>query len=147
MIPILLVHLFPPIPFEHNRCCNVCPLSKLKKKKIPFDKLSQGWVIANSGRYWVVEQQLPPETTDRSSKLYLCIPSRSIGTDNPPNTSLLAVGDRVWFQPGILYGETVQDERAIGIIYYVEKRQTALTRAKRGQFEQVIAANVEQLLT
>ncbi len=119
------------------------PLSKLQKKKIPFDKLRRGWVIANSGRYWVVEEQ--STAAESSSKLYLCIPARSITTDNSPNTSLLAVGDRVWFQPGILYGETVHDEQAVGVIYYIEKRQTALTRAKRGQFEQVIAANVEQL--
>ncbi len=115
---------------------------KLARKKLALEDLLPGRVIASSGRYWIVE---PIAERREGTKLYLCVPARSIITDNPPDTSLLAVGDKVRFQPGILYGEAIAAGKQPGVIYYVEARKTALTRAKKSRFEQVIAANVDQL--
>lgn len=117
-------------------------LTKLKRKKIPFEKLRQGRVIASAGRYWIVEE-IADDHLPKDRTLYLCVPSRSIQTENE-HSSLLAVGDKVWFQPGMLYGEEESETALPGVIWYVEQRITKLSRAKKN-FEQVLAANIDQL--
>jgi len=110
--------------------------SKVERRKIDTSKLQYGRVTAIEGRTYYIEESkagTPP-------KEYKCVPSRSIVTENP-NATLLAVGDTVWFR-------TDESDESLGIILLVEERKTKLARSATGQgdMEQVIGANVDQLI-
>lgn len=87
-------------------------------------------IRVRSGQYHVQLQE--------SGVTLLCRTKRGITTDNP-NTTLVAIGDRVRVQP--INGTE-------GMIFHVEERNTWLGRKGAGErgMEQVIAANADLLL-
>ncbi len=116
--------------------------SKIERRKIDTSGLIKGRMIAVEGRTYFVETI----EDDAESNLYKCVPSRSIMTENS-DASLLAVGDIVWIRIDRT-GENEGADEPLAIIILVEERKTKLARKSvgRGDMEQVIGANVDQLI-
>ncbi len=110
--------------------------SKVERRQVDTTGLQQGKVIAIEGRTYYVETV----GSDTSKKVLECVPSRSVATENP-NSTLIAVGDNVWFRTG-------DTDDTVGIIQLIEERKTKLARraAGSGDMEQVIGANIDQLI-
>ncbi len=116
--------------------------SKIERRKIDTSGLIKGRVIAVEARTYLVETI----EADSGDNLYTSVPSRSIMTENS-DESLLAVGDIVWLRVD-RSNEIEGAGETLAIIVLVEERKTKLARraAGRGDMEQVIGANVDQLI-
>ncbi len=125
------------------------PRSKRIQHKSQLDLTAtiRGRVVDSSGRGWLVDCE--PSVAGNARRLD-CVPSRSIVTENSGAT-LIAVGDIVNLLPnepepeGQMPGSLAS---AGGVIVYVAERRTKLARmsAGRASEEQVLAANIDQLL-
>lgn len=93
----------------------------------------QGIVISPIGPKWLV---------NAGDEFWVASVSGIV--DAPEGTTLVAVGDRVWFVPEV---EATEHGDRAGTIVKVEERTTVLSRKAAGlqQREQVLVANVEQL--
>jgi len=112
------------------------------KTTLPTVNTFEGWVIDSTGRSFIVERL--SDGGDNEARLYDCVVSRSVVTENPAST-LVAVGDRV-----LCRIEPVSGEMAIlpGVIILVKERKTKLARESAGRdgMEQVIVSNVDQVV-
>lgn len=108
--------------------------TRVKSGKALSDKAIQGTVVTSIGPSWLVSAK---------GDFFLCTVSGIV--DSPhTSTTIVTVGDVVWFEPdaeAILYGQPT------GMIVKVEERITLLSRraAGRAKKEQVLVANVDQL--
>ncbi len=107
----------------------------VKKKKNIDVQTIVGVVVSSKGRYFFVEDTL-------ENKQYKCIVSGSVQVEHP-HKSLVIVGDKV----KIAIQEAKKDSETLGRIVFVDERQTFFVRKSiSGNFEDVIAANMEQVL-
>lgn len=121
-----------------------------RKERLPTENVFEGHVIDSTGRSFIVErapeENLRPTnaTNVTCKKLYDCVVSRSVVSDNPAST-LVAVGDRV-----LCRAEPVSGELTLlpGVILRVYERRTKLARESAGGdgMEQVIVSNIDQVV-
>jgi ribosome biogenesis GTPase len=100
----------------------------------------QGRIVGVASAVWLVEDQQSYQAphTQPFAVSYHCIPGGVVTSDNPPDESLLAVGD--WVEIA-----KVPDDEGKGIIVHVQARQSRLFRQSPAQRQvQVIAANVDR---
>lgn len=107
----------------------------VKEKKIIDAQTTEGIVVTSKGRYFFVEDIF-------GNKQYKCIISGSIQVEHP-HKSLVTVGDKV----KITLHQAKKDGEQLGKIVFVDERKTFFVRKSiRGNFEDVIASNIEQVL-
>ncbi len=124
-----------------NRAVSMSPrLKNLQHKEhLPTANTFEGWVLDATGRSFIVES-----IDNDGGKLYDCVVSRSIVSENPAST-LVAVGDRVRCRIEPVSGEM---DMLPGVIVQVKERRTKLARESAGSdgIEQVIVSNVDQVI-
>ncbi|GMV53860.1 MAG: ribosome small subunit-dependent GTPase A [Chlorobi bacterium OLB6] len=104
----------------------------------------RGTVLTALGPHWLVAPEITDHGLDAVS-LMVCSVSGTV--DAQGGTTLVAVGDVVWFVSSGSAMEVGGQEYAEGTIEKVETRRTLLSRkaAGRVQREQVLAANIDRL--
>lgn len=108
--------------------------TRVKHGKALTEKAIQGTVVTSIGPSWLVST---------NNELFLCTVSGIV--DSPhTTTTIVTVGDMVWFEPD---RESTLLGQPTGMIVKVEERITLLSRraAGRAKKEQVLVANVDQL--
>jgi len=107
----------------------------LKEKKITPCHAFEGIVVSQKGKYFLVESIL-------DNKIYKCVVSGSAQVEHPHKT-LITVGDNV----KVVLSQAKEDGEALGRIVFVGERLTFFLRKSIvGNSEDVIAANMEQVL-